>query len=97
MDAKDWRNRGQEDYLKSVKLVRKKFKSTLPDVIATGDEYRRYNDHEHCDFCFQKIMENCGEKNCCTEGYCTEDSKIWVCDDCYNEFKNEFNWNVVTE
>lgn len=97
MDKNDWRNRGQEEYLKNIKLRKKKFKSNMPLFLSASDDPRNYNDHEHCDFCFKKIMENCdGVEYCTIEGYCTLDEKTWICDECFNEFKKEFNWVVLT-
>ena len=98
MNSNDWRNRGQEDYLKGVTLIRKKYKSSLPYDLPPGDDPRYYSDHEHCDFCFQKFMEGCnGDDSCSSEGYCTIDGKLWICDNCYNDLKHEFNWTIVTE
>lgn len=43
--------------------------------------------HEHCDFCWEKAMTNIP----CTF-YCTEDMKCWICEECFNDFKQKFNW-----
>ena len=26
--------------------------------------------------------------------YCTEDMKDWLCEECFNEFKDEYNWQA---
>ncbi|WP_195282745.1 hypothetical protein [Harryflintia acetispora] len=96
MDISDWRNRGQEEYLKGQTLIRKKFKSSLPKNSTLVDDPQSYNDHEHCDFCFAKIVEDSDKDNGeFSEGYCTLDGNTWICENCYNDFKNEFNWKVI--
>lgn len=97
-NIEDWRNRGQEDYLLEVPLIHKRFKSKLPKILTPDDDPRKYNDHEHCDFCWHTFMEDCkGKDNCSTEGYCTLDEKIWICEVCFQDFKENFNWTVVED
>lgn len=43
--------------------------------------------HEHCEFCFEKAMT---DKQC--KFYCTEDMYRWVCENCFRDFKEKFNW-----
>lgn len=45
--------------------------------------------HEHCDFCYEKAMAN---TKC--EFYCTKDMNYWVCQKCFEEFQNQFNWVI---
>lgn len=98
MNINDWRIRGQEDYLIGVHLIHKKFKSNLPKVPMSNDDLRKYSDHDHCDFCWHKFMEECENvKDCSSEGYCTLDEKIWICDDCFNDFKEHFKWSLVNK
>ena len=73
----DWRLNGQEDYLMYAKLAKQKFK------------FQGGYDHVHCDFCWAKISEYEGDLE---EGYCTESEEHWVCEECYNDFKNRFCW-----
>ena len=77
---KDWRLQGQENYLKGVRLIRHKYQ------IAGRDW-----DHDHCDFCGVKFSTNEGDLHF---GYSTIDSYYWICDQCYNDFKNMFKWIV---
>ena len=42
-------------------------------------------DHEHCAFCFLKILP-------VDEAYCTSDGKHWMCEECYNDFKEDFHF-----
>ena len=45
--------------------------------------------HEHCDFCWEKALTD----NHSTF-YCTEDFKYWICEECFEDFKNRFHWSV---
>ena len=46
------------------------------------------NDHEHCCFCCEKIdQEN-------PEAYCTTDLNDWICLQCYEDFKEQFQWQI---
>lgn len=79
----DWRITDQEDYLMKVKLKK--------------HSYKRYSetwDHEHCCFCWEKFSEN--EKDGLTCGYSTLDEENWICEECFNDFKDMFEWEVTT-
>ena len=76
----DWRLNGQEEYLFGVKLYKRKFESWLGW------------DHTHCDFCWAKISDVA--ENSFREGYCTDDETHWVCEECYNDFKDKFGWKL---
>lgn len=53
--------------------------------------YRLGWDHDHCEFCGTKFSENeIDIKN----GYTTEDGYRWICSNCFEDFKNEFNWII---
>ncbi len=71
----DWRITNQFDYLFKKRLQRKKFRKTI------------LNDHEHCCFCWNKFGE---EEFDLKEGYCTIDEYNWICEQCYNDFKDSF-------
>lgn len=45
-------------------------------------------DHEHCEFCMKKLV------NVSEYGYCTLDNYYWICEDCYNDFKEMFHWTI---
>ena len=38
-----------------------------------------------------KISEYDGDLH---EGYCTKDEKCWICEKCFNDFKEMFDWKV---
>lgn len=75
----DWRLTNQMKYL---------YKKTLMRVSFL--EYPE-KDHEHCSFCWEKFSRL---NETLKEGYCTEDAKDWVCDKCFDDFKEKFEWTV---
>ena len=76
----DWRLQGQEKFLMGATLSRKKYV-----------KYRDNWEHDHCEFCWRKFSERQGDTN---EGYVTTDGYHWVCDDCFADFKESFNWKT---
>ena len=77
----DWRLQGQEKYLKGVSLYRKLY-----------EPYRAGWDHDHCEFCGTKLSRT--EEEAQREGYVTSDNYHWICINCYEDFKNIFEWRV---
>ena len=80
----DWRRRGQEDYLLGKTLLHR--------------TYRQYPanpswDHDHCEFCWAKFMVG-DDPDVLHVGYCTEDEYHWICETCFEDFKEEFRWRV---
>jgi hypothetical protein len=75
----DWRLTNQKDYLFRRKLKRCAF-SSFPQ-----------KDHEHCSFCWEKFGHG---EDMLKIGYCTEDGENWVCDACYKDFKDSFEWQA---
>ena len=51
--------------------------------------YRKGWEHEHCTFCSEKI------DNAVEFAYSTEDRYHWICQECFNDFKELFKWEVV--
>ena len=49
-------------------------------------------DHEHCEFCGIKFSKHEGDLQ---EGYSTLDQNYWICEKCYYDFRDMFNWTVV--
>lgn len=81
--ADDWRRQGQERFLKGVKLIERDYQP-----------YRPGWDHDHCEFCGAKFSPQEGDLK---KGYSTEDGYHWICHPCFNDFKDEFNWDVENE
>ena len=75
----DWRLQGQEKYLSGVKLVKIRFRQS-------GDY-----DHDHCAFCWDKFSEVEEDLHV---GYATLDGYHIVCETCYEDFKERFQWEL---
>ena len=63
--------------------------------------YRRYAKnaawtHDHCEFCFATFMVE-DHPDVLHEGYATEDNYRWICETCFDDFKDRFEWMVVDE
>jgi hypothetical protein len=80
----DWRLTNQEKYLKGVKL---KFHKYSP--------YSKTWTHDHCNFCFKELYTEAYNPDVDTEGYSTEDNYHWICKECFKDFKDMFEWEVV--
>lgn len=80
----DWRLfREQEKYLKGATLVKRSYSSNNP-----------LNDHDHCEFCMVKFGKSTDALN---HGYSTEDGNIWICQQCYDDFKKKFGWTIINK
>lgn len=80
----DWRLQGQEKYLQGVLLQRKKYR-----------RFRHGWEHDHCEFCAAKFAEDLPDA--LHVGYATADNYHWLCDDCFKDFKTQFEWQVAAE
>jgi hypothetical protein len=85
IDKSDWRLQGQERYLKGVILIHRK--------------YRRYAknphwNHDHCEFCWATFMTE-EYPDVLHIGYATEDDYRWICEICFQDFKEMFGWTVI--
>ena len=50
-------------------------------------------DHDHCEFCGDKF----GFSGTLTEGWTTVDEYRWICDPCFNDFRERFRWHTLDE
>lgn len=80
MQQNDWRLTNQMSY-----LYRKTFKKSVFKSTPT-------HDHEHCEFCFDKFGEGEGFLK---SGYCTQDGYHWVCNECFSDFQEKFEWIIL--
>ena len=89
MNKDDWRlTRGQDEYMQNVKFRYAKFISENGDVNA----------HEHCEFCWHKFMENPMDlSDCSDKGYVSIDKKYWVCEECFQEFRQFLHLEIIEE
>ena len=77
----DWRLQGQEKYLMSARLARKKYE-------CRDDEW----DHDHCEFCGAKFSLQ--SSDALQIGYATSDNYRWICDICFEDFRYLFDWKL---
>ena len=80
----DWRWQGQETYMQGLALCWK--------------PYHRYSeswDHDHCEFCWAKFSEVPSDADALTEGYASSDSHRWVCRQCFDDFRQKFEWTII--
>ena len=75
----DWRLTNQINYLYRATLIKQVYKKTL------------HSDHEHCEFCWNKFSESLDSLNW---GYCTRDKYHWICERCFLDFKDQFEWLI---
>lgn len=80
LEKNDWRLLNQQEYLMSAKLKKSEYKKP-------SEKW----DHDHCAFCWDKFSE---DKEDLTQGYCTADQKYWICEECFNDFKEMFKFEV---
>ena len=77
----DWRIMGQPGYLFQKVLHQIKF------FPYSDDEYA---DHSHCEFCSDYFHLEDGLK----KGYYEPESKSWICEECFQDFKDMFGWKL---
>ena len=80
VDKNDWRLTNQEEYLYDAKVKRGEFKAAEQRL-----------DHCHCAFCWDKFSEYEGDLR---NGYRTNDGRYWICEECYNDFKEMFRFEL---
>lgn len=79
-DGEDWRLTNQEAYLKGAVLVKAQY-------AAGSDRW----DHDHCEFCWAKFSGADGDLR---QGYRTKDGSRWICETCYEDFKEKFHFRL---
>ena len=81
VDSSDWRLQGQEKYLKDKTL----------HFIKYSDRKTK-TDHDHCEFCSAKFSDN--DIDDLHTGFSTLDDYRWICETCFNDFKEIFNFKL---
>ncbi len=79
----DWRIRRQGDYLKGKTFY-------FHEFAQWSDTW----DHEHCEFCWRSFSDQDGDEH---NGYSTLDDFTWVCPQCFNDFKDVYSFNLLSE
>jgi hypothetical protein len=52
-----------------------------------------HGDHDHCEFCWQKISDIEGT-NIQHEAWADETETYWVCQLCFEDFRDMYCWNL---
>jgi len=78
----DWRLKRQRKYLQGIRLQWK-------DFLA----YRPGNSSDHCEFCWAKFQD-AQLPDVLRQGYASEDNYYWICKNCFEDFKELFQWKV---
>jgi hypothetical protein len=60
--------------------------------------YRRNRggDHDHCAFCWAKFMVE-DRPDVLHEGYATADDAHWICEPCFQDFRERFHWQLMAD
>ena len=82
IEPNDWRLQGQEKYLKGARLCYKNYV-----------DRKTQTDHDHCEFCGTKFSE--AIPDALKAGYTTTDDYRWICLQCFDDFKEMFEFKVV--
>jgi hypothetical protein len=82
----DWRLMGQEDRLRGRLFS-----------LRLWWPYREGWDHDHCEFCTRHIsIPIAADGDDGTDrGYVTEDNYLWVCESCFEDFREQFDFRVA--
>tara|TARA_Y100001935_G_scaffold246220_1_gene240670 strand:+ start:471 stop:728 length:258 start_codon:yes stop_codon:yes gene_type:complete len=80
----DPRITNQKEYLKGVILIKKKYSQPNENW-----------DHDHCEFCWDKFAEENLIPTALHEGYVSQDGKNWICENCFQDFKESFSWKLT--
>ena len=83
-EDKGWRLDILRDVMRGETFALRAFK-TPPDKPEL--------DHEHCEACFQKIMD-LDREGIDRRGYVTADGRSWICEACFADFSERFEWRV---
>ena len=91
VDGSDWRLTNQDRYLRGVALSWRSWRPSLPPD-SHGDW-----DHDHCGFCWVHFADRVLPDDPETQlaGYVTDDGLHWICQRCFEDFKDRFAWVVV--
>jgi hypothetical protein len=54
-------------------------------------------DHDHCMGCWAKFAEPGYPEQVLHEGYNTDDGPWWLCEACFQDFRERFGWKLREE
>ena len=81
----DWRLQGQEKYLTGATLYRRRWTQTRP-----------HWDHDHCAFCWAEFGAE-DSPDVLHYGYTDIKEYRWICEKCFQDFREQFSWKLPTE
>ena len=76
-------------YQKLVRYAKKFVETTNRGHEYLEGEKIQHFWHAHCEFCQEKALT---DKN--SIFYCTDDMQYWICEECFRDFRERFNWTV---
>ena len=79
----NWRLFGPDQYLHGLELTFRRYRPSSSSPIS-----------DHCEFCSRKFAVKAQGPEFQTEGYATANGFRWICSDCFEDFKDEFEWRV---
>jgi hypothetical protein len=86
-DEQDWRLTCQANYLQGVAIRRAVYK-------RPSEAW----DHDHCEFCWAKFSEHdYQDEPTLHVGYVANEGLHWICDRCFRDFRERFQWRVLEE
>lgn len=53
--------------------------------------YNQKENHDYFEFCMEKFIS---EEQI---GYCTQDYYYWICENCFEDFQNMVNWEIINK
>lgn len=96
----DWRRRGQQNYLLGVTLTRKNYQALSGQWEHEHCDFcfRTFVDPNYSD-ALRRLLEtnpdehaSAGYTNLAADGLPA--GKYWICEDCFEDFNDEFRWKV---
>lgn len=66
-------------------------KDFLKRKILVRKDYPTSAGHTHCEFCWGKFGNGVKDRKV---GYFEKEKKCWICDECFEVFKDYFQWEV---
>lgn len=72
-------------------IVEYEQKTYLRNKTLLFKQFKAIGDHRHCELCWNRISNANEDLHC---GYYEEISGSWICEACFNDFRELFHWNV---
>jgi hypothetical protein len=82
----DWRLQNQESYLAGLEWEKR-------DYFQYSDDW----DHDHCEFCGVKMSVGAKLEESIGHGYTAKKGYYWVCEQCFSDFRKQFEWKILGE